>query len=357
MNFRTKFFTGVAILLFSVLFSNTFAQLTLPKVSPHQTVSHTIGLSTIMVDYHSPGVKDRKVFGGIVAYGLNAGVPFGSGNSFPWRAGANENTVITFSDDVKVNGKSLRAGSYGFHLIPGEKEFVAIFSTNNTSWGSFFYDESEDALRVTLKPEKAPKQEWLAYGFDKFTPNSAELYLVWEELKLPLTIEVNTTEIVLKSLRNELRSTNGFGWQGLNQAAAWCATNNVNQEEALTWVENSIQRNSNFTNLATKAQLLGQLGRQKEADEIMKSAVEVANEGQLNTYGYQLLGAGRVDDAVKIFELNIKRNPESWNAYDSLAEGLQTKGETKAAKKNYEKALKMAPENQKARIQGVLNAL
>lgn len=357
MNYQAKFFTGVAMLIFSVMFSNTFAQLTLPRVSPHQTVSHTIGLSTIVVDYHSPGVKDRNIFGGIVAYGLNAGVPFGSGNAFPWRAGANENTVITFSDDIKINGKALKAGVYGFHLIPGEKEFTAIFSSNSTSWGSFFYDEKEDVLRVSLKPEKAPKREWLAYGFDNFTPNSADLYLVWDELKLPLTLEVNTAEIVLGSIRNQLRNIAGFGWQGFNQAAAWCANNNVNHEEAITWAETSIQRNRSFTTLATKARLLTQQGKEKEADDIMELAVELANEVQLNTFGYQQIGAGKVDDAIKMFELNVKRNPESWNAYDSLGEALQNKGKTEDAKENYKKALKMAPENQKGRIKGILDQL
>ena len=348
----------VKILIFLIMVSvSTYSQVKLPRVSPHQTASHTIGLTEVKIDYHSPGVLGRQVWGGIVPYDMSPGVAFGSGNQFPWRAGANENTVISFTDEVKINGKSLPAGNYALFMIPGEKEFTIIFSKNFTSWGSFFYDENEDALRVTVTPLESPFSEWLTYGFDKYTPNSVEVYLAWEKLKIPFTVEIDLNQTIIASLRKELRSTPGFGWQGLNQAANWCAQNNVNQEEALKWIDRAITRVNNFATKQTKSALLAQLMREKESQEILQLAIDNALEAELNTYGYQLMNRNNLDKAIEMFKLNVDRFPDSWNVYDSLAECYQRKGDNINAKKFYEKALKMAPENQKERIKTTLGQL
>ena len=89
-----------------------------------------------------------------------------SGVPIPWRGGANENTTISFSTDVTIEGKPLAAGTYGLHFIPAEKEWIVIFSKNFTSWGSFSYDPKEDALRVTVKPQTAEMEEYLKYEFE-----------------------------------------------------------------------------------------------------------------------------------------------------------------------------------------------
>src|SRR6266446_4933574 len=153
------------LLLFQVTALLTLAHaqstiLDLPRQSQHAVVTQRIGITDITVNYHRPLVNDRKIWGSIVPYGQ------------VWRAGANENTTIAFSDPVTIEGKPLPKGTYGLHMIPGEKEWTVIFSKNSTSWGSFTYDQAEDALRVTVKPQTAEFHDALTYDFDDLQPNS-----------------------------------------------------------------------------------------------------------------------------------------------------------------------------------------
>ncbi|MFQ5602187.1 MAG: DUF2911 domain-containing protein [bacterium] len=351
----------VFTLMFSVLLlgiSVLQAQVTLPRVSPQASVNQRIGISDVTINYHSPGVKGREIWGKLVPYDMSSGVPFGSGNDFPWRAGANDNTTITFSDDVTIEGQPLAAGTYGFHIIPQENaDWVLIFSNNSTSWGSFFYDETEDALRVSVSPQQVDHQEWLSYGFEDHTSNSSTAYLRWEKVKIPFKIEVDVSKVVLESLRNELRSLPGFGWQGPFQAANYCLRNDINHEEALTWIDRSINSTANFNNLRVKSQLLVKTGKTQEADKTMARALEVATENQINFYGYQLMNQNKIAEALDVFKMNVKRNPDSWNVYDSLAECYAKNGDNKSAIKNYKKALAKAPDTQKDRIAKAIKGL
>jgi len=173
-----------------ILASQVVAQDDKPRASLKASVSQTIGTDTkITIDYSRPGVKGRKIWGDLVPWGM-APARNPEGKPFPWRAGANENTTIEFSKDVKVEGKDLPAGKYGLHMIPGEKEFVIIFSKVNDSWGSYSYDESQDALRITVKPVEVQHGEWLTYGFDDLNGTSATAYLHWEKKKIPFKISV-----------------------------------------------------------------------------------------------------------------------------------------------------------------------
>lgn len=144
----------------------------------------------ITIEYSRPGVKGRKIWGALVPYGMAPGNKYSENKPYPWRAGANENTTIQFNKDVLVEGKPLPAGKYGIHMIPSEKDWIIIFSKNNSAWGSFAYKEEEDALRITVTPVKAPHQEWLVYGFDELAGTSATAYLHWEELKVPFKIKL-----------------------------------------------------------------------------------------------------------------------------------------------------------------------
>jgi hypothetical protein len=161
------------------------------RASLKASVMQRLGTDTdITIEYSRPGVKGRKIWGGLVPYGLAPGNEYSENKPFPWRAGANENTTIEFNKDVLIEGKPLPAGKYGIHMIPGEKEWTIIFSKNNSAWGSFAYKQEEDALRVTATPIKAPHQEWLEYGFDDLAGTSATAYLHWEELKVPFKIKL-----------------------------------------------------------------------------------------------------------------------------------------------------------------------
>jgi hypothetical protein len=171
--------------------SITFAQEGKIRASLKASVMQRLGTDTdITIEYSRPGVKGRKIWGGLVPYGLAPGNKYSDNKPFPWRAGANENTTIEFNKDLLIEGHLLPAGKYGIHMIPGEKEWTIIFSKNNSAWGSFAYKQEEDALRVTVTPVKAPFQEWLEYGFDDLAGTSATAYLHWEELKVPFKIKL-----------------------------------------------------------------------------------------------------------------------------------------------------------------------
>ena len=323
------------------------AQVRSPVPSPYAKMTEEIGLTDITIKYNRPGVNGRQIWGNVVPYGLSSPFPnFGSGNAFPWRAGANENTTISFEHDVLIEGKKLAAGHYGLHMIAGESEWTVIFSENTSSWGSFFYDEGEDALRVSVTPEKAPFKERLTYEFMEYDgQGGATLALLWEEIKVPFKVQVdNYHEVVLASMRGELRSRGGFGWQGYTQAANYAMQNGVHLDEAMGWIDRAIGQNKAFNTLQIKAGILAKMGQVDEGITVMDEAIPLSTENQLNGYGYQLMGLNKMEDALRIFKINIERHPESWNPHDSLAECYAKIGDTKNARKYYEMALNKLPE-------------
>ena len=184
-------------------------------------VQERVGLTDITIDYSRPGVKGRegKIWGTLVPYGFTD-LGFGTSKTAPWRAGANENTTITFSTDVKVNGNNLPAGKYGFFIALGKEESILIFSKNNAAWGSFFYDDKEDALRITIKQQPLNQPvEWLKYEFKDQTANTAIIALMWEKLMFPFTVAVDVSKTQLSFFRNELKSDKGFDSKAWVQAA------------------------------------------------------------------------------------------------------------------------------------------
>lgn len=164
----------------------------IPK-SPKASVIQTIGLDTEMrIDYNRPGVKGRKIWGELVPMGLTPGNKYSENKPFPWRAGANENSTFETSTGLIVEGKALPAGKYGIHMIPSDKEWTIIFSKNSSLWGSYKYNQDEDALRIKVKPAKAEHEEWLRFGFEELTDSSAVVFLHWEKLKVPFKVELSS---------------------------------------------------------------------------------------------------------------------------------------------------------------------
>jgi tetratricopeptide (TPR) repeat protein len=320
--------------------------LLMPKVSPRATVGQTVGLTTITITYDRPAVDGREVWGKLV--------PFDS----VWRAGANENTVIEFSSPVSVGGQEVPAGRYGLHMIPGSNEWTVILSKQANAWGSFSYDPREDQLRVKTRPVAAEPEERLLYTFEAPGADSVVATLRWEKLAVPFAIAVNSKQVIADSLRVQLRGLHKFFWQPWAQAAAWCNQNDVNLAEATTWAQNSIDIQENFTNLRVKAALLEKQGDAATAGSLRSRSLTLANEADINNLGYQLLAAGKTDSAIVMFRKNVKDYPRSWNAYDSLGEGLAQKGERKQAVEAYTKARKMVQDpNQQKRIDGILASL
>jgi len=341
-----QFFFGAAALIILISFSSAAQQnLTLPDASPRAVVMQQVGICEIKIDYHRPGVKGREIWGKLV--------PFEQ----VWRAGANENTTISFSNEVIIDGRKVPAGIYGLHMIPTESDWTIVLSRDYKAWGSFFYNEANDKLRFIVTPQPADYREWLIYTFDEVTPASVTASLRWEKLRVPFKIEIDLHKQVLDDIAVQLTGLPGFFWQGWNQAANYCYVNNLNLEQGLEWADRSIGINKNVTNTFTKALLLSALGKRDEAGKLKAEAFTDAAENDVNTLGYQLLGGGKTDDAIEVFKKNTELYPDSWNVWDSLAEGYMNKGDNQLAVQYYTKALGMAPPNQHERIKGALSQL
>lgn len=335
---------------------------TLPPSGGNQksTVTQYIGsLVHVTIDYNSPDVTapngdDRtdQIWGQLVPYGLTD-LGFGLRNPSPWRAGANENTTITFSHDVEVEGKPLAAGTYGLHLIVQEDgPWTWIFSNNATAWGSYFYDEKEDAVRVDVQAKDNAFNEWLSYEFTDRQSTEATVSLLWEKKAVPFTITVpNMTELYVDNMRQELQSSAGFTWQGWSQAANYCMQNNVNMEEALTWADNAISMpfigQANFTTLSGKAQLLYTMDKKEEATKQLMTAIEhpTANPGQVHQLGRGMIANGDADMAMMVFEANHKRFEGAWPTEVGMARGLSAIGKYAEAAKHATIALGQAPDD------------
>jgi len=317
-----------------------------PQASPKAQISQTVGATEITINYHRPAVNKRKVWGELVPW------------KQVWRAGANENTTITFGSPVTVEGKPLAAGTYGIHMFPAEGDWEVAFSNQHQAWGSFSYDAKEDAARVTVQPRPAPFEERLSYRFDDPTDNGVTAVLHWEKLEVPVKIGVDTKAVMLANIRDQLRGLPRFSWQGWNSAAGYALRSDLgNWDEAIGWSDQSIGLNENFTNLRTKAGLLEKKGDAKAAADLRDRSLKIATEVDMNVYGYQLLGQKKYDEAIAVFKGNTAKYPQSWNTYDSLAEGYATKGDKKLALDNYSKALAMAPTSQKMRINDAIAKL
>lgn len=190
---KTKISIGIiSLLCLSLLFfvTTTKAQQgNKPRLSLKAGVFQRIGVDTdINISYSRPGVKGRKIWGGLVPYGLAPGNQESHNKPFPWRGGANECTTIEFSKDVMVNGNKLPAGKYSIQFIPDPKQWTVIFNKNTKLWGSFEYDQKDDALRINVIPEEVPFHEWLSYGFDNLNGTSCTAYMEWEKLRVPFNV-------------------------------------------------------------------------------------------------------------------------------------------------------------------------
>ena len=326
--------------------------------SPAASVAQTIGISTVTVNYSRPSVKGREIWGTLVPYGWNK-QGFGNNNDAPWRAGANENTVIRFSHDATVEGKKVPAGTYGlFFVVNKDNTGEVVLSKDSRSWGSFWYEPTHDQLRAPIKVREGTPTELLTYSFDNLTRNSADLVLAWEKKQFPVKIEFAVNDIVLANAEEELKGPTGFNWQGYASAANFALQNKVGMDKAMNWIDQAVAQNSNFTTLRIKSGLLKEKGNTAEADKLMQDALKVATEGELNNYGYQLLGAGEHDKAIEVFKMNTERHPKSANVWDSLGEAYAIKGDKKNAIANFKKSLSMnPPANVKANSEKYLKQL
>jgi len=321
--------------------------LNLPDVSQAAEVKQRVALTDITVNYHRPLVNGRKIWGGVVPYGK------------VWRAGANENTTIEFSDPVSIEGKPLAKGTYGLHMIPNPDSWTVIFSKTNTGWGSYSYKQDEDALRVDVKPRPlAEMKDALEFEFEDLKPDSTAVTLKWEKLGVPFTVSIKDADQTLQNIRAQLKGRGQFTWQALDEAAQFCLTRKINLDEALQWADASIQNEERFDNLSTKADILKALNRPDEAKTTWNHAVEVANAPQLYSYGRRLQFQKQNAEAMEIFKDVDKRFPQG--VYGDLARARikSAAGDFAGAASDAKKAQAAAPTDaQKQSIQALITRL
>jgi APA family basic amino acid/polyamine antiporter len=349
-------------------------ELTLPPDGDNQkaVVAQWIGPVEVAITYHSPkvispgGVDRRgKIWGTLVPYGYTS-QGFGTcGDRCPWRGGANENTVFTTSHAVKIEGQPLAAGSYGLHFLPGTEEWTILFSKNSSSWGSFFYQQGEDALRVKVKPAAHAFSPWLAYEFPERAPDHATAQLAWEDLAVPFRIAVDDVDsLYLAAIREELRGPAGFHNDSWVEAARFCLLHKVNLEEGLSWARQAVSSPSfgreDFTTLTMLAAMLEATGKTVEAAHAREQALNHPTATAIVLHGYARgkLARGEKAGAIEVFLLNARRHPNQWPVHAGLMRAYSAQGKFKEALAEARLALAQAPDELNRRaLAGMIETL
>jgi len=331
---RTRLFVLLCSFLSVGSLGNTqTVMLDLPLQSQHAVIMQRIGITDITVNYHRPLANGRQIWGKLVPYGQ------------VWRAGANENTTVTFTDPITIEGQPLDKGTYGLHMIPGENQWTVIFSKMSTAWGSFSYKQDEDALRVTVKPQPAELHDALTYDFDDVKPDSAVVTLRWDKVAVPFKVEVKVNDIVQASIRRQIRGLNQYYWEGWDDAAGYFLASKTNLDEALKDEDQSIQTEERFDNIMNKSRILEALGRKDDASTFRNKALEKASAQQLYFYGRQLQGEKKQEEAFAIYRSNAKKFPDDWTTHVGLARVYSGQGDFDKAVKEMQTALTGVPDD------------
>ena len=336
---------SISLLFAASLCQAQSALLDLPRKSQNAQVTQTIGITDVTVKYSRPLVNGRKVWGGLVPYGE------------VWRAGANENTTITFSDPVSIEGKPLDKGTYGLFMIPKEDQWTVIFSKTATAWGAFTYKPEEDVLRVTVKPAASDFHDALLYNFDQLTPDSALVTLRWDKLAVPFKVSVNVPQVVEQSLAKQFRGIVQYTWVSYDDAANYFLDAKTDLPEGLKYADLSIGAEERYDNLMTKSRILAAMGKTDEAKTVAAQALAKADAPQSYQYARQLQRDNKQDEAFAIYRTIAKKYPTNLFAYAGLARIAVGDGNYDEAVKDMKLAKDAAPENAKSHIQGIINRL
>ncbi len=304
MTFRNsiKYLFPVMLVLFVVqsALAQTPVTIRLPRPSQKASVMQTIGVTDVTITYSRPGVKGRRIWGDPVASqsGTKGEATLDDQNVRPkdapivpwghvWRTGANEATQFEVTDDVLINGQKLAAGKYSLHTIPTHDEWTIVFNGTANQWGSFNYDPAKDTLRIKVKPQWVNEnKEWLEYWIDPVTPNSAEVNIRWEKVRVPFTVEVPNVEAVWRSKVDAAIAANPNDESIPFQVAnAYAGEDNWN--EALKWIDQSIKVKTTFRNLAAKAQILFLAGRKDEAFALADQAIAKGKADKVDTTNFE----------------------------------------------------------------------
>jgi len=336
-----------------------FHTLNIPQSSPKVVEHQKIGVTDIIISYSSPALRGRDVWN-------NKYIIPQEGQPIAWRAGANMNTTISFSSDVTIEGKSLKAGTYGFHIIPHEGKYTLLFAHNNNQWGSYYLDIEKDVtLTVVVDPVSCPSSEQLDYEFLDRKENSLVIGLEWGEIRIPFTVAVDLKKTVVASFRSELRGINTYHWQAWNDAANWCLNHDTNLEEALEWANrsamggyNNFAANKNLTNLSTKIKILTKLDRPEDAKEVISEAKELSTTQQ-NAYEHSLflIRNEYYQEALEYCGIALKNFPSAWSIELNRGIAYYFLKDRKAAVKSVKKVLETSPDNYSKRLNEIINEM
>jgi len=343
-NLRFLPFVLSLLCLASVCHAQSFV-IDLPDASQRAVVTQRIGFTNVTINYHRPLVNGRTIWGKLVPYGQ------------VWRAGADENTTISFSDPVSIDSQPLAAGAYGLHMIPGENEWIVIFSKQNAAWGSFTYKQDEDALRVTVKPAATDMHEALTYNFDDPKPSSTVVTMRWEKVAVPFTVSVNLPDTVAAHLHQEFRGLAQYTWESWNDAADYLARNKMDLDDALKYAGNAVQSEARYESYETKSEVLEAMGRKEEAAKVHEQALDQANATQLYQYARGLQREGKQQEAMAIFRKQAKKYPDEWITHAAIGRIDSSEGNFGGALKEMKLALESAPEPSKPSVQALINRL
>lgn len=343
------------LLVPSVLLLVSFAQsqtatsetlmLNLPRASQHARVSQRIGITDITINYHRPLANGREVWGKLVPYGQ------------VWRAGANENTTISFSDPVTIEGQPLDKGTYGLHMIPDPNEWTVIFSKDANAWGSFSYKQEDDALRVKVKPQATDLHNALAYDFEDVKPDSTVVTMSWDKVAVPFKVWVDVNKIVTASIHEHMYGMNQYYWEGWDDAANYFLTNKINLDEALKDEDQSIQAEERYDNLINKSRILAAMGRNQDAEVFRTKALDKASPLQLYFFARQLQAEKKQDEALALFRSTAKKFPDYWTSHMGLARVYSSQGDFDNAVKEVKLSLTTAPDSNKSNLENYVKRL
>lgn len=347
----------ILLLLASPAAFSQFHTLKIPEASNAVQERQRLGVTDITISYHSPAVRGRDVWNDPYVIPQN-------GDPIPWRAGANMNTTIDFSTDVFIEGKPLKSGTYGFHIIPQDGQYVLLFAHNSQQWGSYYLDREKDvSLEVTVTDTATAFSEKLDYEFLPVGEDAMVIALEWADRRIPFRVTVNLAETVVASFRSELRGVNTYQWQAWDDAASWCMRHDTHLEEALTWADRSINggyegyaANKNFQNLTTKAQILEKLNRKEELaatiSEIMEQPYQAYEANNLSLF---LLSSGSYQLAFDFSEQALVNYPDVWYLPLNLSLCHYFLGNKKEALKGLTAAKPSTPEDFRDRLDEIID--
>ena len=233
----------------------------LPQPSPKARVEQRVGLTDLTIDYSSPALKGRKIWGELVPYDR------------PWRTGANAATKLSASGSFTFGGKSVPAGTYALYTIPGKSTWTVALNTSTEAWGNDGYDVKKDVARVQVTPAASGARERLTFLFSNTTDSSTQIDLEWEKLRVSVPLTVDTKAQALANISDAVES----GWRPYWSSARYLLDNGGDLDKALQFIDQSIAIKPNWMNYWVRAQILEKKGRAQEAVATAEKTVQLGS--------------------------------------------------------------------------------